>query len=81
MHNNVVRIAINNCLKRIFVIKVATMKIMDNFRNKWKPSRAYQKINTFCGEQRDEWDTKEGCGKSMKNALYVQRYGKKHLSG
>jgi len=29
-----------------FVIKVATM---DDFRNKWKPSRA---IDTFCGEQR-----------------------------
>jgi len=25
---------------------------------------------------KDEWDTKEGHGKSMKNALYVQRYGK-----
>jgi len=29
----------------------------------------------------DEWDTKEGRGKSMKNALHVQRYGKKHFSG
>jgi len=28
-----------------------------------------------------EWDTKEDTGKSMKNALYVQRYGKRHLSG
>jgi len=24
---------------------------------------------------KDEWDTKESIGKSMKNALYVQRYG------
>jgi len=30
---------------------------------------------------KDEWDTKEGLGKSMKNALYVQWYGKRHLSG
>jgi len=30
---------------------------------------------------KDEWDTKEGTGKSMKNALYVQWYGKRHLSG
>jgi len=37
---------INNCLKRTFVIKVVTT---DNFRNKWKPSRA---IDTFRGEQR-----------------------------
>jgi len=30
---------------------------------------------------KDEWYTKEGRGKSMKDALYVQWYGKKHLSG
>jgi len=30
---------------------------------------------------KDEWYTKEGRGKSMKNALYVQRYGKRHLLG
>jgi len=41
---------------------------MDDFHNKWKPSRV---INTFHGEK-DEWDTKEGHGKSMKNALNVQ---------
>jgi len=28
-----------------------------------------------------EWDTKEGTGKSMKNALHVQRYGKRNLLG
>jgi len=30
---------------------------------------------------KDQWDTKEGTGKSMKNALHVQWYGQKHLSG
>jgi len=30
---------------------------------------------------KDEWYTKEACAKSMKNALYVQLYGKRHLSG
>jgi len=30
---------------------------------------------------KDEWYTKEDRGKSMKNALYVQRYGKRHLLG
>jgi len=30
---------------------------------------------------KNEWYTKEGRGKSMKNALCVQRYGKRHLSG
>ena len=39
-------VRINNCSKRTFVIKVATT---DDFRNKWKPSRA---IGTFRGEQR-----------------------------
>jgi len=29
----------------------------------------------------DEGNTKEGPGKSMKNALYAQRHGKRHLSG
>jgi len=28
---------------------------------------------------KDEWDTKEGTVKSMKSALYVQRYGQQHL--
>jgi len=28
-----------------------------------------------------EWDTKEGTGKSMKNALHAQQCGKRHLSG
>jgi len=30
---------------------------------------------------KDEWYTKEGRAKSMKDALYVQRYGKRHPSG
>jgi len=30
---------------------------------------------------KDEGDTKEGCGESMKNVLHVQWYGKRHLSG
>ena len=30
---------------------------------------------------KDEWDTKEDAGKSIKNALYVLRYAKRHLLG
>jgi len=30
---------------------------------------------------KDEWDTKEATGKSMKNALHVQWCGKRHLLG
>jgi len=32
-------------------------------------------------ENKDEWYTKEGHGKSMKDALHAQQYGKRHLSG
>jgi len=56
------------------------MKIMDDFLNKWKPSHAYHKSTLFV-VNKDEWDTKEGRGKSMKNALYVQSFGKRHLLG
>jgi len=28
-----------------------------------------------------EWNTKEDTGKSLKNALHVLRYAKRHLSG
>jgi len=70
-------VQIEDCLKRTFVIKVATT---DDFCNKWKPTRAYRKIDTFV-VKKDEWDTKEDIGKSMKNALHVQRYGKRHLLG
>jgi len=34
------------------------------------------RINTFCYE----WNTKKGTSKSMKNALYILRYVKRHLS-
>jgi len=55
----------------VFVIKVATT---DDLHNKWMQS-------TLFVVNKDEWDTKEGRGKSTKNAFYVQRYGKRHLSG
>ena len=40
----------------------------------------YHQINTFA-VSKDEWDTKEDTGKSMKNALYKLRYDKRHQSG
>jgi len=30
---------------------------------------------------KDEWNTKEDTGKSLKNALHVLRCAKRHLSG
>jgi len=29
---------------------------------------------------KDEWDTKEGTGKSIKNAMHVQQYDGKRIS-
>ena len=51
------------------------MKNTDDFG---KPSHASAKSTPFA-VSKDEWDTKEDTGKSMKNALYVLRYAKKHL--
>ena len=61
-------------------IKIATMKNTDDFHYKGKPSRATTKLTPFA-VSKDELDTKEDTGKSMKNALYVLQYAKRHLSG
>ena len=45
----------------------------DDFCYEGKPSRATTKSTLFT-VSKDEWDTKEDTGKSMKNALYVLRY-------
>ena len=73
-------IRIKNCLKSTFVIKIATMKNADNFRFEEKPSCARAKSTPF-PVSKDEWDTKEDTGRSMKNALYILQYAKRHLSG
>ena len=56
------------------------MKNTDDFRYEGKPSRATTNSTLFT-VSKDEWDTKEDTGKSMKNALYVLRYVKRHLLG
>ena len=60
--------------------KIATMINTDDFRYEGKPSHAIAK-STLLTVSKDEWDTKEDTGKSMKNALYILRYAKRHLSG
>ena len=64
----------------LHTIKITTMKNTDDFRYEGKPSRATAK-STLSTVSKDEWDTKEDTGKSMKNALYVLQYAKRHLSG
>ena len=46
------------------------MENMDDFCYEGKPSRATAKSILFA-VSKDEWDTKENTGKSMKNALYT----------
>ena len=55
------------------------MKTTDDFRYEGKPSCAIAKLTLFA-VSKDEWDKKEDTGKSMENALYIQRYAKRHLS-
>ena len=70
---------IKNCLKSTSAIKVATMKNTDDFR---KGSHHMLLQNRhFLLSAKDERDTKEDTGKSMKNALYVLRCAKRHISG
>ena len=73
-------VRIKNCSKSTSAIKITTMKITDDFCFKGKPSRATAKSTPFA-VSKDEWDTKEDTGKSMKNVLYVLWYAKRHLSG
>ena len=73
-------VQIKNCLKSTSAIEIAMMKNTDDFRFEGEPSRARAKSTPF-PVSKDEWDTKEDTGKSMKNALYVLRYAKRHLSG
>ena len=73
-------VRIKNCLNGTSAIKIATMTNTDDFRYEGKPSRATAKLTLFA-VSKDEWDTKEDTGKSMKDALYVLWYAKRHLSG
>ena len=73
-------VRIKNRSKSTSANKIATMKNTDDFCYEGKPSRAIAKSTLFA-VSKDEWDTKEDTGKSMKNALYILQYAKRHLSG
>ena len=73
-------VRIKNCLKSTSAIKIATIKDMDTFHYEGKLSHATAKLTLFA-VSKDEWDKKEDTGKSMKNALYVLWYTKRHISG
>ena len=73
-------VQIKNCLKSTSANKITTMKNTDNFHYEGKPSCATVKSTPFA-VSKGEWDTKEDTGKSMRNALDVLRYAKRHLSG
>ena len=73
-------VPIKNCLKSTSAIKIVTTKNTDDFHYKEKPSRAAIAKLTPCVVSKDEWDTKEDNGKSMKNAWYTLRHAKRHIS-
>ena len=52
------------------------MKNTDGFHYERRPSHATIKSTLFA-VSKDEWDTKEDTGKSMKNALYILQYAKR----
>ena len=66
-----------NCLKSTSVIRVANGQFLITQR---KPSHATTKLMLFT-TGKDEWNTKEDTGKSLKNALHILQYAKRHLSG
>jgi len=57
------------------------MEITDDFHYKCGSHDLPTTKLTLFVASKDEWDTKEGPGKSIKNALYVQQYIKRHFSG
>ena len=59
------------------VIKIATMKNTDDFRYKEKNPPCATAKSTHFVVCKNEWNTKEDTGKSVKNALYILRH---HLS-
>ena len=67
-------------MKSTSAVKVATMKNTDAFRYTKKPSRVTTKLMLFT-VSKDEWNTKEDSGKSLKYALDKLQYAKRHLSG
>ena len=74
-------VQIKNCLKSTSAIRIATMTNMNNFRYiRREATMCHRQIDTFA-ISKDERDTKENTGKSVKNALYVLQYAKRHLSG
>ena len=70
---------IKNCSKSTSAIKVTkSMKNTDDFHYEGKPSHATAKLTSFAASK-DKLDTKEDTGKSVKNALHVLLYTKRHV--
>ena len=63
---------IKNCSKGTSAIKVGTMKNTSIMKGTTAKS-------THFTVSKDEWDTKEDTGKSMKNSLYVLQCAKRHV--
>ena len=72
-------VQINNCLKKYLCNQGSHYEKYGRFSVKQrKPSRATTK-STLLTVSKDEWNTKENTGKSLKNALHILQYAKKRL--
>ena len=63
---------IKNCLKSASAINVVTMKNMDDFRYKEKPSHTTAKLIPF-PVRKDEWDTKEDHEECIVHTVVCQK--------
>jgi len=67
-----------SCSKSSFVILVITVRMISIMKGSHHMPTT--KLTLFAASK-DEWDTKQDVGKSMRNALYALRYAKRHLTG
>jgi len=74
-------VQINNCFKKNFCNQSSHYEKLQMISVTNGSHHVPTTKSTLFVVNKDEWYTREGRGKSMKNALYVQRYGKRHLSG
>ena len=65
-------VRIKNCLKSTYANKNSHYEKYRRLPLQREAIMCYHQIDTFA-VSKDEWDTKEDTGKSMKNVLYISR--------
>ena len=73
-----IAVLIKKCSESTSVIKIVAMKFWTISITERKPSCATTKLILFIVSKGED-NTKKDTGKSMKNALYILQYSKRHL--